>query len=423
MIEWIKKYHVLMKATAILAAFILWFIVLQVDNPERSVDFDGIPIEFIGQQDLLEEHSLVMISNSAPKVSLELSGSISALTGVSQDDITIRADISKYEKAGEYRVAYDVSAIDKVIVKSRNPSYVTVTLDEVIEKELEVLDPVIDGKIPEDIRLGEAIKDPQTVTISGAASELENAVAAKIVVGSYRLTNTYKSQVDYVIVDSEGNEVTGNTISKVDRKANIEIPVQKVKTVPLVIELEDGAGADVEDAVVEIEPKEVEIIGDVKTIDKIDSIVIGEVSLDDFILSMDGKFELTPPENTEFVEEQESASYRVSFKDIDMAQINVDNIEIINPPPTNEMLVEIDSMSVIVTVRGPKSELKNMTPDDIKLVADLKGKRLLNGRQIVGASTVIDESIEGVAALGQYSIIISTSVPEIPEEVDGFIPE
>ncbi len=410
MIEWIKKYNVVMKAVAILTAIILWFVVIQAENPERSVDFYGIPIEFIGQQELLEKHGLVMIGNTSQEVNLELSGSIAALTGVSQEDITIRADISKFTSAGEYKVSYDISAIDQVVVKSRNPNRINIVLDDVIEKELVILEPKIDGKLGDDIRIGEVTTAPKTVTISGAKSELENAAAAQVSVNSSRLSDTYSGALDYTIVDADGKEVVGNTITKIDKKINMEIPVQKVKTVPLEIEITNGAGANAEDAIVKIEPQSIDIIGSVKDIDKVERIVLGEISLDDFILSADGKFDIALPEGIEAVNGESEAEYHISFKDIDTMQLNVDNIEIKNPP--ENMDVEVQSISIVVTVRGHKDELKSLTTDDIKLVADLAGKKLINGHQIVSAEAVLDESVEDAAVLGTYSIIIETSERE-----------
>jgi len=415
MIEWIKKYNVLMKAAAILAAIILWFIVIQADNPERSVDFTDIPVEFIGQQELLENSSLIMIGNNTQTVDLELSGSIAALTGVSVDDITIRADLSKYESAGVYNVAYDISAIDQIVVKSRNPSRITVTLDDVIEKELEILEPTIEGDLAEDIVVGEAIMESETVTISGAKSEIEHAAAAAISVSAVRLSDTYSGMLDYTIVDAYGEPITGATIKKIDKKVNLEIPVYKVKTVPLEIRLADGFGASVEDATVDIFPSEVEIIGGVKDIDKIEKITLGRISLNDFVLTKEGKFDIKLPDGIELTEDISEAEYSIYFDDIGTVQLSVENIEIQNPPADKD--IKVQSISVVVTVRGHKETLKNLTAENVKLVVNLAGKSLVDGQQIAAANAVLDETITDAAALGRYSVIIEASDPE-PIDVD-----
>lgn len=415
--KWMKKHDIFLWIASILAAIVLWFVVITTENQERSANFYGIPIQFIGQQELLADHKLIMIGNTEPKVDLELHGSIEALMGVSQDNITIRADISRFEKPGEYKVSYDISAFDDVVVKSRTPGMITINLDEVIEKELPVSDIKIEGKVDSSLRFTEMKTDPAMVKISGASSEIQAAESVVISVNSVRLNSDYKGSLEYTIVDAEGKEVTGKTITKVDKRVTLEVTVEKTKSVPLILELKDGAGAPASSAQVRIEPQSVEIVGSAKQVNALESISIGEVSLDDFILSTEGTFEIVLPEGVTSTEELEEAHYFISFKDIDTAQLNVTNIDILNPP--DNVVIEIESMLVVVTVRGPKESLKSLSPDDITLVANLDGLNIKNGRQIVSATAVIDESAEGVAALSDYSIIFNVSPPPMEAETAG----
>ena len=176
MMQWLKAHHVGMKILAILLAVALWAFAIATDNPERTMDYDGIGVQLIGGATIRSNNNLIVTEISNPQVTVRLRGSFTRLGEVEDSNIIVRADVSRFTEPGTYLVDYDVSVPNGLTVDGKNPEKLRLTIDQYVEKELEVR-AVYDGQFEDSLDVGSAVITPEKVRVSGIASVLDNGGA------------------------------------------------------------------------------------------------------------------------------------------------------------------------------------------------------------------------------------------------------
>ena len=68
--EFIKKHHILMKLLSLLIAIILWVVVINADNPRKTLEFQNLPVELLEQDTLLTRYGLVVSEIDTETVSV-----------------------------------------------------------------------------------------------------------------------------------------------------------------------------------------------------------------------------------------------------------------------------------------------------------------------------------------------------------------
>lgn len=401
----LKKYHILMKLLALLIAVILWAVVLYNENPERSIDLVNVPVELLGQSELLQK-GLVVSQMENETVTVKASSSFQRLKDISADDVTVRADVSGYTEPGTYNLSYDVSFLPNgITVEERTPERISIVVEEIVEKELEVR-VEYEGTLPEGIylNLDEASIEPGVVRVSGIASVMEQAAYAVIRLDAESLTEDYSGECEYIIVDAEGNQLESEFTKYLDRTVEVDIPVYMSKMVPVEVGVSASAGAPKTSVVVSYEPEKITIYGKASVVGSMKSIKLGDINVRDFVLTYDKEFPVTLPEGVSFYGDPvETVNVHVSLRDVDTVQLNATNISLENVPET--AVIDLETTSLEITVRAQKDKLKDVDANNFKVSVDLADVKLQTGRQLVPATVKI--SMGGYDVCGTYHVMIN----------------
>jgi len=237
--EWMKEHDVPLKVLSLLLSFLLWFYVIGQDDPTKSLVFRELPVELIGTDEIKNGRSLMLADEELPVVTVELSGSVSRLSSVTADKITVRADVTSVEEAGEYNLTYDISVPYGVTVVSSVPSNVTVHFDRLVEKTLPV-EVYIDGNLKAGLVALPPVCDLEEVRVSGLAEEMANASKALIRIPASMLTRNHAATYSYTVVDSANNPIESDNLTRIDRSVWVKVPVQMQRLVDLTVSMRDG---------------------------------------------------------------------------------------------------------------------------------------------------------------------------------------
>ena len=409
--EFIKKHHILMKLLSLLIAIILWVVVINADNPRKTLEFQNLPVELLEQDTLLTRYGLVVSEIDTETVSVKVGGNFKTLGSVSAENIKVRADLSTYTEPGTYRLSYDVSAPIGITVEERTPERIPVVLEKIVEKELPV-QVVYEGVLPTGISFSEVELEPSTVWVSGVSSVMERADHAVVTVNVSGLNDDYSAAHDYVIEDESGNTVQSSYTNFIDKSVNVSIPVFMTKTVPVEVSVIPSAGVPRTSVATVYEPSEVTVYGRVSDVRGLRAFNVGEIDVRDFVLTCTRTFPLTLPENVDFYEDVvETVDVYVYFRDVETTVFTVNDITLENVP--EDVNLELLTNSLDVTVRSNKDSLKNLTTDKIKVTVDLADLDLSAGRRIVPANVKIN--IGGYDVCGTYTVMVNI-LEEEPEE-------
>ncbi len=404
--EWLKKYDIWLRALSVFIAVVLWLIVLNIDNPERTVEKRGIDVSLIGTNELALEYQLGIADSEIPDVNVKLRGTLSRLANVTTDNITVRADVSSITKPGEYYLPYDISVIDGVSIAGRNPDKITVTVEEIVTKVLPVK-VEISGGMPSNMETDTPIVSPQNIRVTGVKSELENAKYALVKIQARDITKSINDSFTYSIVNDSGKELKGSSIKQVDHVVDVSVPVYLTREVDLAVDIIEGGGVTAQDANVSISPAKIQIRGRSEEVAPMKRIVIGSVDLNSFLKTLNTSIPVTLPEGITSPKPVEKADVTVSIEGIGSTLISVDKIEVINVPRGYDAVVE--TSSVTVTLRGDAEKLKLVDSNKISLTVDFNNIKPKLGRDIYLATVDIGDDIDEIGVYGTYNVIVNSS--------------
>jgi len=404
--EWMNEHDIPLKILSLLLSFLLWFYVIGQDDPTKSLVFRELPVELIGTEELQNNRSLMLAEDEVPVVTVEISGSVSRLSSITADNITVRADVTGVEKSGEYELSYDISVPHGVTVVSSVPSDVTVHFDDLVSKELP-LEVYIDGNMKAGLVALDPVIEQSTVTITGMAEELANASKALIRIPASMLDKTHAASYRYTVVDTNGEEIDSSSITHLPRLIKVRIPVQMQRMVDLTVGLRGGKGATVDDAVVEIEPKQVLLQGEIDEIQALESIKVRDtIDLGSFQEEYNGMYTITAPEGFTLVGENDTVSVNITFKDLRVHTFRSNDIELINQPEGYNFKLRDDELTV--TVRGKTDVINNLVSGDVRFEVDLANV-ILNqesGSFKIKANAVLGEKVRDLGVFGTYEVMV-----------------
>ncbi len=215
-----------------------------------------IPIEVVGQPE-----DSFMLTSIEPVTEIRYFSASGAQPIAS--DFQARIDVSNVVPgSGPQRVRVQVEALDpRIRVVDSQPSEVTVDLDQLTSKEVDVVVPA--PIAPTGLTLGEVQVEPTRVSVSGPASVIGRVVAVRADVSIQPLGLDYDQDVTLVPIDDIGNPVAQVKVEPAT--AHITIPVfsdRETRSLPISPLVTGDPAAGFELASATVEPKFVTVEGD-----------------------------------------------------------------------------------------------------------------------------------------------------------------
>ena len=390
-------------------AFTLWFYVITVVSPEYDQSFTGIPISFQGEA-ILEERGLMIVSNKNPSVSLRLYGKRSDLSKLDSSNITVTVDVSKIGEAGEHvlsinNISYpgDVRN-DAFSVLNRNPGSITLVVEQKIRKEVPVVI-AYQGSVQEDCIADKdnALLDYTTVSIEGPASTIDQITKAVIEVDLDEKSESFSDSYTYTLCDKDNMPVDAAFVETNIAAVNLTLYIQRVKEIPLVVNIVDGGGATAETATVVLSQQTLKVSGNDTVLGQLNELVLGTIELgnipEDTVLT----FPVVLPTGVTNLSNVTEVQVSVEFPELASKTFIVTNITPGNIPA--DMEAEILTQSMQVTLRGPTSMINRLKSEDIVVLVDLTDAQV--GTFTVKGSVVLPNQYADCGAIKAESVSVT----------------
>ena len=88
---------------AVLISILLWFYVLNVENPAGTTTLQGIPVELYGES-LMDERELLVTDISRDNLTLTATGRRKTFLDIYRSELSVMVDISGVTEPGEYQI-------------------------------------------------------------------------------------------------------------------------------------------------------------------------------------------------------------------------------------------------------------------------------------------------------------------------------
>lgn len=404
-----NKKKLLYLLLSIVVAFAMWLYVVTVVSPESEDTFYNVPV-VLKNQELLADKELMLILDETPTVTLKLTGNRTDLVKLNNSNITVMVDLSRIYEPGEYELTYDVSypadvSSGAIGLQSKNPASLKLTVERKITDK--AVDVVIrqTGTVPSDYIVQEQTLSSRQVLISGPKSVVDQIAAATIDVNMDDRTKTFTEEgLRFTLRDASGEPVDAQRVETDVGTVDLTVVVQKIKEVTLKVTVKDGGGATGMTSDIEIEPRTIKVSGLAEDLDGLDTLILGEINLADHAKDTTLEFNINLPAGVKDVGNNETAAVSIKFPDLNIVELTVTQFEAINVPKGME--AEILARALTVRIRGPKTQMAQITADDVKIVVDFTDCKA--GNFNANAQVVITNPAYSTAgALGTYPVTVS----------------
>ena len=406
-----SKFNSLLLSFAI--AFGLWLYVVTNVSVEADTTIHDIPVQFVGET-ALEERGLMLTSGTDATVDLRLQGERSNLYKLSASTISIVVDLTRIYDPGTYEVGYDIIYPGDVpsnafTEQSKLPDAITITVEEWDSKEVPV-NVVYDGFVPEDYLddRDNALLDFEAIGINGPASVVEQIARAEIYVNMDGRTESISESFQYTLCDIDGNPVDAALITAETAQVRLDLTIQRFKELPVVYELVEGGGATASNVEITLDTPTIRVSGGSAILEELEEINLGTIDLATIPDDETKAFPVKLPEGVINLTGVDEVNVTIAFHGLKTREFIVQNIRVIGVPAGMEY--ELVTKRLTVVVRGPESQISQMTAEDLVVTADISGKT--PGALILNASvTTTDPAYEDVGALGTISVSVKLIEP------------
>lgn len=346
------------KLISLLSAMVLWMYVMAIVDPEDTKLFENIPVTVTNTEEL-EDDDLVVYPESDLVADIYITGKLSDLQKISEDDIHIYGSINNPIEGKNY-LYLKVNTTKQVSYEFKS-DFIVVKLEKLMHQEKDI-NPEIVGEYKDDV---DTVTLKQSlVNISGPRVLIEQVdyIKATVQVDS---KDKLTQRVKLIPTDVNGKEVKGVNLDV--KSINADITFLEEKQVPINIQLND----ETEDAKgYEITPESVTIKGKKEVLNKINYINTKKIDSKDIGVSK--KIDLVIPEG--ITADEVTAVVKPKDKESLIQRLIYNNSEIELRNNTQEVsLTDLNIPdSINVEVQLDDSNMK-LSKSDIKLYIDLEG--------------------------------------------------
>ena len=406
----IKKSDIFYIVLSVFLAIFLWVYMMVVQNPDKTITYNDVSVNFVGRQTLLEEKGLSVIEGiDDASVSISLRGKYGDMIRLGDEDITVEADLSGITSTGEIRVVCTarVESYDVEILQPRS-IYVDLVVDKIIEAQEFPVRLKQEVRAADGFRLGTATVNPTTILVRGPMTEVSRIAYAQVsLLESMPVSERVDAELPVTLVDADGRPLSLRFTVSLTEKVNVTLPVLMIKEVPLTINIaNEGSGILLKNVVHEITPPNIRIAGEKSALENITSINVGTVDLrkewDTY--QYEFTFPIRVPEGILNLSEISTADVKISLSNTIIKPFVVSRINFINPPSNREVTAVTQQLEV--RLFGDQDLLNALTADRISLLVDLSGISTTVGQKTVKASVNINPTSSGYIPIGDYQIVV-----------------
>ncbi len=374
-----KGNRILYLALSLLLAIVFWLYVDDWLGSTTTKELTGIPVEFIGAEDTLPSRGLMLTEGEDTTMDVKLSGPRTVISGLDKNDLIIQVNLTNVTAVGTFSYPWTWDVViagnlrDKSGISLEKASLSTVTFQvsplysKQVPVSVNVNGEVADGHIYMAERLA---ADPSVLTLSGKEEDVDQVESARIAVDLTDANATLQREFAYELLDADGNVVENDKIRVSDRRVLVTAPVYIVKDLALKVKFKESPGSKEENIRWDLEYDTITVAGEPASLENVSEILLDEIDLSK-VLSDDGlePLEIGIPAGCVNLSGFTTTKISIRFRGLDTRTFTATNITAVNI--SEGQIFSKMTNSVDVMLRGPASELDQVTPEDIRIVVDL----------------------------------------------------
>lgn len=369
-----------LKLLAFLFAFMLWLLVVNIDDPVDTKTFDSIPVTIEHAEVVTQDQRSYQVLDGTDTVSVTVSATRSVLEKISAENIVATADMRELYLESQIPIEITIPGYEFESATA-NPRNVQVKIEQ-NKSDTFPITVTTTGTVRDGYVLGNVQADPERVTVNGPESVIDriSKVVAQVNVSGLSEDSSIDAVLTYY--DSDNNEISAEQLANNLGTTGVKVNVTLYHTarIPVTVDTSGVTAADgYSISEVTWTPEEIQLAGEEEVLDALKGIRIPADAVDITSISQrtEQTVDITPylPEGTRLVDENGNnilVTARVAREgtksfDIPVGSITVDNLS--------------DSLTVSgygsgddleVHIGGPQEQLNSLQLSDLTVSIDLK---------------------------------------------------
>lgn len=393
--EVIKNSKLLLKILSGLIAVVLWFAITYTEDPQISQTLTGVNLEIKGEDVLNANGFAIVNKNGLPAISVVIRGSrsnvISAL-----GEMYATVDVSSVKQSGKSVLSLSYSyPADRVVLEKAKVKEITVETEALVSREIPVKTEIINRDKNSGLIVKSVLKT-ETVTISGAQSDIYKIAYAKVKIDASKISKTSTQECLYELYNEKDGIVSEeNIVTKSRHTVTVESTVYEKTELAVKVVLSEESRKDYGFLVKNTEKTAVEAGLD-KGIDLkyIEAVVTPQKGKNSY------EAELIVPEGVYVAEEDMSFSVTGEILPKELREINV-SVEAVNIP---------EGKTAVITPKENTITLRTAEPvSDINLKATVDVGNMTEIEEILPVTLETDSDAE---IIGTYSVMVKLETGE-----------
>ncbi len=223
-----------LKLASLALAFVLWFLVVQIDDPIDSVTFSNVNIKLINTELLDQQNKVYEVLDDTDIARVTVHAPKSVIGQIRKTDIVAEADVSKLTDINTVAVKYYVENISVDEIEGTR-DIVNLNVEEKSSKWVPLVSNTV-GEVADGYIISSTALDQTSIEVTGPESVVSEVKYAAVDMGVTGATTSISANIDIHLFDTEDKEVIGDNLKKNVNYAYMTVEVLATKEIPVKVE-------------------------------------------------------------------------------------------------------------------------------------------------------------------------------------------
>lgn len=223
-----------LKLFSVVAAFLLWLLVIRIEDPEDQKAFYNIPVKLVNTEILAEEDLVYEVLDKTDVVArVSVTAAKSIRDELSNSDIIAEADFQNLTVANTVEIRfYSQRYNDQISDITGSTEILKLNIEEKKTKRLS-LDAVAVGAVASGHLLSEVSADQNRIEVSGPESVISRIASARLTVDVTDSTENISTYSDVILYDGDGQEIPMDNLDMNTRSVRVKVEILATKEIPI----------------------------------------------------------------------------------------------------------------------------------------------------------------------------------------------
>ena len=369
-----------LKLLAFIFAFMLWLLVVNIDDPVGSKTFENIPVTIEHSEVVTQDQRSYQVLDGTDTVSVSVSATRSVLEKISAENIVATADMRELYLESQIPIEITIPGYEFESATA-SPRNVQVKIEQ-NKSDTFPITVTTTGTVRDGYVLGTVQADPERVTVNGPESVIDqiSKVVAEVNVSGLSSDSSIDATLTYY--DADNNEISAEQLANNLGTTGVKVNVTLYHTarIPVTVDTSGVTAADgYTISEVSWTPEEIQLAGEEDVLEALKEIRIPADAIDITSISQrtEKTVDITPylPEETRLVDENGNnilVTARVAKEGTKSFDIPVGSITVNNLDDDLTISGYGSGDDLEVHIGGPQAQLDSLELGDLTVSTDLK---------------------------------------------------